>query len=99
MKSGGVVEVIAIMLSLVQISSFSPLPHHFFGVITFSLHQLPVIVNMPAWTDTSTKKEHQTIIFTHFGPFCQANSCKDLNALTQFKKWHKYPHLKKKKKN
>jgi hypothetical protein len=39
--------------------------------VIFSLHQLPTIVNMPPWTDTSTKKEHQTTIFTHFGPFRQ----------------------------
>jgi hypothetical protein len=31
-------------------------------------------------------------------PFRQSNSCKNLNALTQFQKLHKYPHLKKKKK-
>jgi len=41
------------------------------GVITFFPHQLPAIVNMPLWTDTSTKKVHQTTIFTYFVPFRQ----------------------------
>jgi hypothetical protein len=66
-------------------------------VITFSPHELPACVILPPRTTTSTKREHQTTIFTHFAPFCQSNSCKDLNALTQFQKWPKYPHLKKKK--
>jgi hypothetical protein len=38
------------------------------GVITFSPHQLPAIVNMPPWTDTSTKREHPTTNFTYFAP-------------------------------
>jgi hypothetical protein len=68
------------------------------GVITFSPHELPACVILPPRTTTSTKKEHQTTIFTYFVPFRQSNSCKNLNALTQFKKWPKYPRLKKKKK-
>jgi hypothetical protein len=54
---------------------------YFFGVITFSPHQLPAIVNMPPWTDTSTKREHPTTIVTHFAPIRQSNSHKDQNAL------------------
>jgi len=61
-------------------------------------HELLACVILPPRTATSTKKEHQTTIFTYFTPFRQSNSCKDLNALTQFKKLPKYPHLKKKKK-
>jgi len=67
------------------------------GVITFSPHELPACVILPPRTTTSTKKEHQTTISIYFGPFRQSNSCKNLNVLTQFKKWPKYPHLKKKK--
>jgi hypothetical protein len=49
------------------VSEYYPL----LGVITFSPHQLPVIVNMPSWSDTSTKREHPTTNFTHFAPFRQ----------------------------
>jgi hypothetical protein len=70
--------------------------YFFFLVITFFPHELPACVILPSRTTTSTKREHQTTIFTHFVPFRQSNSCKDLNALTQFQKWPKYPHLKKK---
>jgi hypothetical protein len=35
----------------------------FFGVITFSSHELPTIVNMPPRTDTSTIREHSTSIY------------------------------------
>jgi hypothetical protein len=56
------------------------------GVITFSPHELPACVILPLRTTTSTKKEHQTTIFTYFGPFRQSNSFKYLNALTQFQK-------------
>jgi hypothetical protein len=64
------------------------------GVITFSPHELPAYVILPPRTTTSTKKEHQTTIFTYFAPFRQSNSCKDLDALTQFQKSLKYPHFK-----
>jgi hypothetical protein len=47
--------------------------YQFLGVITFSSHQLPAIVNMPPWTDTSTKREYPTTIFTYFGPFSQSD--------------------------
>jgi hypothetical protein len=40
-----------------------------FGVITFSPHELPVIVNILRWTDTLTKIEHPTANFTYFAPF------------------------------
>jgi hypothetical protein len=40
-------------------------------VITFSPHQLPAIVNMLPWTDTSTKREHPTTNFTYFAPLRQ----------------------------
>jgi len=43
-------------------------------VIIFFPHQLPVIVNMALWTDTSIKREHPTTNFTYFAPFCQFNS-------------------------
>jgi hypothetical protein len=33
------------------------------------LHQLSVIINMPPWTDTSTKRKYPTTIFIYFGPF------------------------------
>jgi hypothetical protein len=46
----------------------------FLRVITFFSHQLPIIINMPPWTDTSTKREHPTTNFTHFAPFRQFNS-------------------------
>jgi hypothetical protein len=41
----------------------------FKGVITFSPHKLPTCVILPPRTTTSTKKEHQTTIFTYFAPF------------------------------
>jgi hypothetical protein len=52
----------------------------------FFPHELPGCVILPPRTTTSTKREHQTTIFTHFAPFRQSNSCKDLNDLTQFQK-------------
>jgi hypothetical protein len=66
----------------------------FIGVITFSSMIYRPVSFCPSRTTTSTKKEHQTTIFTYFAPFRQSNSCKDLNALTQFQKLPKYPHLK-----
>jgi hypothetical protein len=68
------------------------------GIITFSPQELPAYVILPPRTTTSTKKEHQTTIFTYFAPFRQSNSCKYLNALTQFQKLPKYHHFFKKKK-
>jgi len=62
----------------------------------FFPHELSACVILPPRTTTSTKREHQTTIFTHFAPFRQSNSCKNLNVLIQFQKWHKYLHLKKK---
>jgi hypothetical protein len=37
----------------------------------FSPHQLPAIVNMPPWTDTSTKREHPITNFTYIAPLRQ----------------------------
>jgi hypothetical protein len=56
--------------------------------VSFCPHKLPL----------RQKKKHQTTIFTYFAPFRQSNSCKDLNAITQFQKLPKYPHLKQNKK-
>jgi hypothetical protein len=41
----------------------------YFGVITFSPHELPAYVILPPRTTTSTKKKNQITIFTYFAPF------------------------------
>jgi hypothetical protein len=36
-------------------------------------HELPAVVNLPPWTDTSTKIEHPTTLFTGFPPIRQSD--------------------------